>query len=123
TMMMSMTLGGRNALFRVDPRTGQRTEVVGGARRVFGYTYDDARTKVAYVATTQDAPTELFVTDLVTGTERRLSHFNEDLNHTVAWSAAERFTYTSVDNFEIEAWLMKPFGYQEGKAYPLVLYI
>jgi dipeptidyl aminopeptidase/acylaminoacyl peptidase len=123
TMLLSMTLGGRNALFRVDPRTGARTEVVGGARRVFGYTYDDKRTKVAYVATTQEAPTELFVTDLATGTERRLSHFNEEINNTIAWSAAEQFTYTSVDNFEIEAWLMKPFGYEAGKSYPLVLYI
>jgi dipeptidyl aminopeptidase/acylaminoacyl peptidase len=36
---------------------------------------------------------------------------------------AERFTYRSVGDLEIEGWLMKPFGYVEGRKYPLVLYI
>ena len=38
-------------------------------------------------------------------------------------SDAERFTYKSVGGLEIEAWLMKPYGYEPGKKYPLVLYI
>jgi len=41
----------------------------------------------------------------------------------VAFADAERFTYPSVGGLEIEGWLMKPFGYQAGKKYPLVLYI
>jgi len=36
---------------------------------------------------------------------------------------AERAFVKSVDNFEIETWLMKPYGYQAGKKYPVVLYI
>jgi dipeptidyl aminopeptidase/acylaminoacyl peptidase len=55
--------------------------------------------------------------------ERQVTHFNDALNAEVAWSDAERFTYRSVGNLEIEAWLMKPYGYQPGKKYPVVLYI
>jgi dipeptidyl aminopeptidase/acylaminoacyl peptidase len=41
----------------------------------------------------------------------------------VAFSDAERFTFRSVGGLEIEAWLMKPYGYEPSKKYPAVLYI
>jgi dipeptidyl aminopeptidase/acylaminoacyl peptidase len=55
--------------------------------------------------------------------ERQLTHFNDALNAEVGWAESEKFTYPSVGGREIEGWLMKPFGYQPGKKYPLVLYI
>jgi dipeptidyl aminopeptidase/acylaminoacyl peptidase len=122
-LLMQLTLGGRNALYRVNPRTGDRKEIVGGARRISGFTYDSARTKVAYVATTADMPAELFISDLNGTQERQLTHFNAEVNAAVAWSTHERFTYKSVGNVEIEGWLLRPYGYEPGKKYPLVLYI
>jgi dipeptidyl aminopeptidase/acylaminoacyl peptidase len=122
-MLLQLNVGGRNALVRVDPRTGEQQEVLSGRRRMSGFTYDEAKTKMAYVATSVDRPTELFVANVNGTGERQLTKFNEALNTEIAWSPAERFTYTSVDDFEIEAWLMKPHGYEEGKKYPLVLYI
>jgi dipeptidyl aminopeptidase/acylaminoacyl peptidase len=121
-LLMQVNVGGRNALYRINPRTGDRKELVGGRRRVFGFTYDSAHTKVAYIATAQDAPTELFLSEL-DGTERQLSHFNKDVNATIAWSPSERFTIKSVGDQEVECWLVKPYGYEPGKRYPLVLYI
>ncbi len=120
--LMQINVGGRNALYRVNPKTGDRKEIVGGRRRIFGFTYDSARTRVAYIATAQETPTELFVADL-DGNERQLSNFNKDVNATIAWSPSERFTFKSVGDVEVEAWLVKPFGYEAGKKYPLVLYI
>jgi dipeptidyl aminopeptidase/acylaminoacyl peptidase len=121
--LMQLTIGGRNALYRVNPKTGDRKEIVGGRRRITGFTYDTARTKVAYVATSVDTPTELYLSDLAGGAERRLTNFNGDLNKEIAWAPAERFTYKSVGDIEIEAWLVKPHGYEPGRKYPLVLYI
>jgi dipeptidyl aminopeptidase/acylaminoacyl peptidase len=121
-VLMQVNVGGRNALYRINPRTGDRKEIVGGRRRIFGFTYDTAHSKVAYVATAQDTPTELFVADLE-GNERQLSSFNKEINATIAWSSSERFTFKSVGDQEIECWLVKPFGYEPGKKYPLVLYI
>src|SRR5690606_36613750 len=70
-----------------------------------------------------DRPTELFIADADGRNERRLTSFNEDLNREIAWSDAERFTYESVGGLEIEAWLQRPYGYEPGRKYPLVLYI
>lgn len=122
-IMMSAAIGGRTALLRVSPRTKQIREVLGGRRRLSGFTYDQRFQKVAYVSTSVDRPTELYIADIDGRNERKLTGFNDELNAEIAWSDAERFTYESVGGFEIEAWLMKPYGYEPGKKYPLVLYI
>jgi dipeptidyl aminopeptidase/acylaminoacyl peptidase len=122
-IMMSASVGGRSALFRLDPASKQLTEVISGRRRLNGFSTDGAHTKVAYVATTVTAPTELFIANADGSGERRLTGFNDALNAEVEWPEAERFTYKSVGGLEIEAWLQRPAGYQPGRKYPLVLYI
>ena len=119
----SAAIGGRTALLRLDPKTRKIREVLGGRRQMRGIAYDAAKHIVAYVATSIDKPTELYVSDINGRNERRLTSFNDALNTQIAWSSAERFTYPSVGGLEIEAWLMKPYGYEPGKKYPLVLYI
>jgi len=122
-LVMSAPVGGRTALFHVDPDSGEITEVLGGRRRMSGFTYDDEFRTVAFVATSVDQPTELYIADMDGENERKLTGFNDELNREIAWPSAERFTYESVGGLEIEAWLQYPHGYQEGEEYPLVLYI
>ncbi|HEX2168552.1 MAG TPA: S9 family peptidase [Longimicrobiales bacterium] len=122
-ILLSAAIGGRTALFRVSPDDGEMTELIGGRRRLNGFTYDEDFDRVAYVATSVDRPTELFIADANGRNETQLTSFNEELNREIAWTDAERFTYESVDGFEIEAWLQKPYGYEPGRKYPLVLYI
>ena len=123
SIAMNASVGGSSALFSIAPATGKMTEIAGGRRRMSNFSTDDAVTKFAYVCTRVTAPTELCVMDADGRNERQLTSFNQALNDEVAWSDAERFTYKSVGDREIEGWLMKPFGYQPGRRYPLVLYI
>ncbi|HEY0972642.1 MAG TPA: S9 family peptidase [Gemmatimonadales bacterium] len=118
-----VTVGGSTALYHVSPKTKERREVIGSRRRITGISYDDAMRRVAFVATSVSKPTELFIADADGRNERRLTSFNDSLLAKVAFSDAERFTYESVNGLEIEGWLMKPYGYEPGKKYPLVLYI
>lgn len=120
---MWASMGGRSAMFHVAPATKARTEVIGGRRQVRGTSIDASGKLVAYVATSMDKPTELFIANIDGSGERRLTSFNDALLKEVAFSDAERFTYRSVGNLEIEGWLMKPYGYQPGRKYPLALYI
>ena len=119
----SASVGGRSALFRLNPTTKQVREIIGGRRRLNGFAYDGAKKLVAYVSTSVDLPTELYVANADGSGERKLTSFNEKLNAQIAWAPAERFTYPSVGGVEIEGWLMKPAGYEAGKKYPVVLYI
>lgn len=119
----SASVGGRSALFRLDPRTKQVRELIGGRRRMTGFAFDAAKRSVAYVSTSVDAPTELYIANADGTNERKLTSFNAKVNQEIAWSPAERFTYPSGGGLEIEGWLMRPAGYEPGKKYPLVLYI
>ena len=123
SLLVSAQIGGRGAFFRVDPATKRMSEIVGGRRRLAGWSADAAGRKIAYVASSMSRPTELFIANSDGTGERQLTTFNDALNKEVAWSDAERFTYKSVGNVEIEGWLMKPYGYEAGKKYPVVLYI
>ena len=120
---VSMAIGGSNSLYRLDPATKKLTPILTGRRRVSGASWDAKGTKVAYVSTDITRPTELFVANADGSGERRLTSFNDKLVSDVAFSDADRFTYTSVGGLEIEGWLMKPYGYEAGRKYPLVLYI
>ena len=122
-IVFTAATGGSTGVFRLDPATKRLTQLVSGRRRINGVSSDARGSRIAYVATDASHPTELYVANADGTGERRLTRFNDRLNAEIAWSDAERFTYSSVGGLEIEGWIMKPFGYQPGKKYPLVLYI
>ena len=99
-IVMSTAVGGRDAVFQVS-LDGEVREVIGGRRRFFGVSVGAENKKIAFVASSIDRPTELFVADLDGRNERRLTGFNDALNAEIAWPTAERFTYESVGGREI----------------------
>jgi dipeptidyl aminopeptidase/acylaminoacyl peptidase len=121
-LQFNAEVGGSSGLFRLD-HDNAPVQLLGGRRRMSGFSYDGAGKRVAFIATSLTKPTELFVADADGKNERRITSFNDRLTSEVAFSDAERFTYRSVGNMEIEGWLMKPYGYRPGKKYPVVLYI
>ena len=123
SMAMTTSVGGSSAVFRIDPGTKKMTQILGGRRRINGTSFDASGKRMAFVATDLTHPTELFVANADGSDEKKLTTFNDKVNAEIAWSDAERFMYPSVGGLEIEGWLMKPYGYQPGKKYPLVLYI
>ncbi|GJG87720.1 peptidase S9 [Gemmatimonadetes bacterium T265] len=122
-LLVSAQVGGRTALFRVGSGGGGVREVLGGRRRTAGLALDSARHAVTFVATASTTPTELYVANTDGTGVRRLTSFNDALRRDVAFSDAERFTYASVGGRQIEGWVMRPFGYDSTRRYPLVLYI
>ena len=122
-VLMSADVGARTALFIVTPKTGQMREVIGGRRVIRGFDRDEKAKRVAFIATSVTAPTELFIADLDGKNERKLTSFNDKVNAEIAWSGADKFTFQGVGGLTIEGWVMKPFGYVAGKKYPLVLYV
>ncbi len=120
---MSAVIGGRTAMYRINLKTMAMREIISGRRAIRNFSWDANMSQVAFVATSVNKPTELFVADAEGKNERKLTGFNDKLNAEIAWSDAERFTYPSVKGLTIEGWLMKPYGYQPGKKYPVVLYI
>jgi dipeptidyl aminopeptidase/acylaminoacyl peptidase len=123
SLVFGAELGGSSGLFRLDPASKRAIQLLGGRRKMSGFSFDERGRRVAFVCTSMTKPTELCIADADGRNERQLTGFNDALLREVAFSDAERFTYPSVGGMEIEGWLMKPYGWQPGKKYPLVLYI
>jgi dipeptidyl aminopeptidase/acylaminoacyl peptidase len=123
TLIFSADVGGSSGLFRLDPATKQPVQLLGGRRKLSGFSFDEQGKRVVYISTSMTKPTELYVADANGANERRLTSFNDKLTSEVVFSDAERFSYPGAGGMKIEGWLMKPYGYQPGKRYPVVLYI
>ena len=123
SLVMQAQTGGSSGLYKVDVAAKKLVPIVSGRRVINGVVWDKAHENVVYVSTDVTHPTEVFVTNVKTGKETKLTSFNDKLNSEIAWNESERFTYKSVGGLEIEGWLMKPYGYEPGKKYPVALYI
>jgi dipeptidyl aminopeptidase/acylaminoacyl peptidase len=84
---------------------------VGGERSIAGYDLRGGR--LAFIASTHTTLRELY-----TGTDGRpVTNLTGDRG----LCDAERFTAVSKDGTEVDAWVIRPNGYEDGKRYPVLL--
>jgi len=77
--------------------------------------------KIAYMAGDPTSAPDLHFFD---GTaSRQVTRVNEDLFAQVETQPAERVLFSAKDGQQLEGWLIKPVGFQQGKKYPLVFEI
>jgi len=119
---------GDRVTFRVEDRgnvhlyavaadgSGAPELLVGGEQTIGLYDLHDG--KLLYTATTHMRPSELFDKD---GTQ--LTSVCDAFVAGRELAAVERFTATSSDGTEVDAWLVRPPGFEEGKRYPVLLTI
>jgi len=107
---------GATHLYRVPADGSGKPElVVGGERQVTGW--DAARGTIAHTMTTSTEVPELYVGD------RRLTEVGRAFAEARELVAPERFTATSADGTEVDAWIMRPSGFEQGGRYPTLLNI
>ena len=108
--------GGNTHLYRA-PADGSRVSerVIGGEQVLTSL--DAVRGTIAHTATTPTALTELFVGD------RKLSSVGEPFASARTIAQAERFTAISRDGTEVDAWIVKPPGFDPSRRYPALLNI
>ena len=123
TLYFFSEISGNVHLFAVAATGGPIRQVTTGERQLRGFTLSADTRTLAYTASDVTHGTELYVAPLSRGAERRITSFNDSLFKQVAVIPADTFWFTGVGGLKIEGWLMKPYGYQPGKTYPLVLSI
>ncbi|MCL2564331.1 MAG: S9 family peptidase [Defluviitaleaceae bacterium] len=83
--------------------------------------FDLADGKCLYVAARNKGLQELYELDLSTGAEKKVSDFNGEWLKNYAVSYPEHFTFKNRDGVELDGFIIKPAGYEEGKKYPAIL--
>ena len=117
TIYLNAETNGNVHLFSVAAVGGPVRQVTSGERTLRGFSYSADGRSLAYTSSDITHGTEVYVNS------RRLTSFNDSLFTQVALIPADTFWFTGVGGLRVEGWLMKPFGYQPGKSYPLVLSI
>lgn len=112
---------GEYQLFRADLASGDVRQVTTGARGVHNMNINDRARAMVYTANDFKHLDDLYVADLAGHGEKQLTHLNQKLWSQLQLQDVERFTYKSADNWDVDGFLVKPVGWQEGKKYPLIL--
>jgi dipeptidyl aminopeptidase/acylaminoacyl peptidase len=111
---------GRVGLFQAT-LAGETTLVVGGERTVGFVSASASGDRLAYAAGDMTNPCDLYTSDGAGANERRLTTINGDVLAGLAIQRPESHPFTSFDGrFQVDAWQVRPVGFEQGKEYPLV---
>ena len=69
------------------------------------------------------SPGELYKQKIVTGERTVLTSFNETYLKEVELVEPQAISYKGAKEWDVHGWLMKPFGFEEGTKYPLIVNI
>jgi dipeptidyl aminopeptidase/acylaminoacyl peptidase len=108
---------GNVHLYAVMPDGSAEPKLLAGGERSIGL-YDAVDGELVYTASTYMRPHELFASN-----ERQLTHVTHTFANGCGLVGPERFTAISADGTEVNAWLVRPAGFEEGKSYPTLLTI
>jgi len=122
-LYFSATVGGDCQLFKVtlDGKISGALSPAVATITSFDLVNDD---KAVLVLANPHSTGDLTVQDLSNpASTSKITNWNQDLYQDVHLSTPENFHYKSTDGLEIEGWVLKPFGYEEGEKYPMILQI
>jgi dipeptidyl aminopeptidase/acylaminoacyl peptidase len=109
--------GGNVHLYTVASDGSGEPELLVGGEQSTGL-YDLVDGVLVYTASTHDRPHELFG-----GDGKRITSVTDDFVGGRELADVERFTAVSADGTEVDAWLVRPPGFDEGRRYPVLLTI
>jgi dipeptidyl aminopeptidase/acylaminoacyl peptidase len=112
---------GDAPLYRVRPAPcGAPERLVGGTRQVTGFSASRDGALVAFTATDDTSPPELFACRADGIGERQLTDLNREWKAEVWRARPERFRFERA-GFTVDGWVMPPFGQEVGRRYPALL--
>jgi len=115
SIVFSIEDRGNVHVYRAAASGGEPELLAGGEIVLSGYDSRDGQ----LVRTGSTAPN---LSELYAG-DRRLTHVGRDFGTGRELVEPERFTAISKDGTEVEAWIARPAGFEEGKTYPALLNI
>jgi dipeptidyl aminopeptidase/acylaminoacyl peptidase len=115
SLLFALEDHGNVHIRRVTAAGGDTELVVGGDIWVNGF--DVAGGVVVHAVSTPTMPNEIFCGD------RRLTEVSKPFCDQAPSQPSERFVAVSPDGAEVEAWLVRPVGFEAGKKYPVLLNI
>ena len=112
---------GEDHLFRADLQKRAYEQVTTRSRAVHNVDFNERTKTMVYAVNDFKHLDDLYVADLKGAKERKLTNLNDSLWKQFQLADVERFTYKSADDWDVDGFLVKPIGWQDGKKYPMIL--
>lgn len=120
-LYVTSSIHGSTHIHKVDFASGDVTQLTSGSMQITGYSFNLKTNKSAVVYSNALQPGDIALVDLTTGELERLTKVNDEILNECYIAEPEEFWYRGVDNWEIQGWILKPYGFKEGVKYPFVL--
>lgn len=114
---------GSTHIHRVPAGGGEVSRLTEGRFRISGLSISPDGSKLAYIKATATNPGDLYVSNADGSNEQRLTGVNEEILSGIALSEPEPFWVESEDGSKVQAWTLKPPGFDESTRYPMILQI
>ena len=120
TLLASVEELGQEALYRVDPKTGARAKLVASGTVA---EYTATRERVVFARADLGGPDDLYVVGLRGGPATRLTDVNHELLAARRMGEFEQFSFKGWNDETVYGYVVKPFGLQPGKRYPIAFVV
>jgi len=120
TLLASVEELGQEALYRVDPKTGARAKLFASGTVA---EYTATRERVVFARADLGGPDDLYVVGLRGGPATRLTDVNHELLAARRMGEFEQFSFKGWNDETVYGYVVKPFGLQPGKRYPIAFVV
>jgi len=122
-LLLATMQQGRGNFVRIDAATGRLEQLTTGDHDIFAYSATPDASKFAVTLSDTVRVCDLFLFDPANGKLTQLTDLNGGLFSELDVRPPEEVWYPSFDGRKINAWILKPPGFDPGKKYPLILQI
>src|SRR5207249_3081494 len=118
----------RQKIFRIDLGGEQPRELVkdhynSGVRLGMARWSTSTPQRIVFSQDSLIAPAEIFSARLDGSEVQQLTHFNDAAMKLARTSQPGEFFFSGAGGEQVQAWILKPVGFEEGKNYPVALVI
>jgi len=126
TLLATASDAARQKVFRIDAATGEAREIVKDHYNSGVAAVEQKGANPARIVFAQDsfvAPAEIYSARIDGSDQKRLTHFNDQRMKLAQTSQPDEFYFTGAQGEKVQAWILKPVGWEAGKKYPVAFVI
>ena len=111
---------GQTALYAIDVNTGKPRKIVGEGEVA---AYSVAKDRIVYALASLGGPEDLYIVAARGGKPERLTQVNEAVLGSRQMSEFEQFSFQGWNNETVYGYVVKPYGFEAGKRYPIAFVV
>lgn len=119
-LLATVADNARQKIFRVDVGAGQPKELI---KEHYNSGASFAGQKIVFAQDSLTGPAEIYSAQADGSDIKQLTHITDAAIKLARTSEPAEFTFTGAGGEKVQAWILKPVGFEAGKKYPVALVI